>query len=155
MSNHEDFMREALLEASRAEGIGEVPVGAVLVLGGNIITRGHNEVECRHDATRHAEMLVIQRAAAALGSWRLSSASLYVTLEPCTMCIGALVLSRVANLIFGAWDPRQGAVGSLYDLATHPDLPHTLKVTPEVLRGDCEQQLKAFFAQCRNRPPVP
>lgn len=147
--DHEHFMREALQEAQSAASQGEVPVGAVVVVNGTIISRAHNEVERRQDATLHAELLALRRASEATGSWRLTGASLYVTLEPCTMCTGALILARIDALYFGAWDPRQGATGSLYDLSHHTALPHSFPVFPELLRTESEELLKGFFAQCR------
>lgn len=154
MSNpHVQFMQEALAEARLAEEQGEVPIGAVIVCGGKIIARAHNEVEQAHDATLHAELLALRRASEVLGSWRLSEASLYVTLEPCTMCVGALVLARIQSVYFGAWDPRQGATGSLYDLSNHSGLPHNFPVFPELLRPESEDLLKGFFARCRREAP--
>ena len=142
-------MREALAQARRAFLLGEVPVGAVVLYENQIISRAHNEVELRCDPCAHAEILAIQRASSELGTWRLNGASLFVTLEPCTMCIGAAVLARISNLFFGCSDPRQGAVGSLYDLSSHCSLPHTINVVSEVLEAECRELLTNFFATKR------
>ena len=143
-------MREALSEAEHARALGEVPVGAVLVHNGNIIARAHNEVELRGDATRHAEMLAIERGCKELGDWRLSDTSLVVTLEPCPMCIGAMLLSRIPRLYFGCYDPRQGAVGSVFDLSNHPLLPASITVYRELLADECRAKLQEFFKDTRN-----
>lgn len=143
-------MREALLEARAAEANGEVPVGAVIVRKNEIIARAHNETEARIDATAHAEVLAIQRAGTWLGDWRLNDCSLFVTLEPCSMCIGAMILSRLTELYFGAADPKQGAVGSLYDLSGHPELPHTIAVGRGVLEDECQNILRSFFLNQRD-----
>ena len=138
-------MAEALAEAANAFQLGEVPVGAVVVVENRIIARAHNEVELRHDATAHAEILAVQRASQCLGSWRLAEASLFVTLEPCAMCVGALLLARVKRLYFGAYDARQGAVGSLFDLSRDPALSHAIEVYPEVLADEARDLLARFF----------
>ena len=143
-------MREALAEARKASALGEVPIGAVVVMNGRIVARAHNEVELRRDATAHAELLALQQASAALGSWRLEHASLVVTMEPCSMCLGAMILSRVSELYFGCWDPKQGAAGSLFDLSNHPKLPHAIKVYPELLAEESKELLREFFEQRRN-----
>ena len=145
----EHWMHEALREAKKAKLMGEVPIGAVIVADDKIIARAHNEVESRQDATAHAETLVIQRASEALGQWRLPEVSLYVTLEPCSICIGALILARVRTLYYGCSDPRQGAVGSLFDLSDHPTLPHSVVVHGGVLEVDCRRLLQDFFAERR------
>ena len=145
----EDFMRLALAEAQKAAELGEVPVGAVVVRNGQIVSQAHNEVEAARDATLHAEMLAIRRAAANLGRWRLDDCTLLVTLEPCPMCIGAMVLSRVKTLYFGAHDPRLGAVGSLFDLSEHPSFPHKIETYPGLLADTAQELLKNFFAECR------
>ncbi|MFN8390093.1 MAG: tRNA adenosine(34) deaminase TadA [Bdellovibrionota bacterium] len=150
-SDAEKMMHAALEEARKAEKLGEVPVGAIVVVENNIVATAFNEVEAGQDATLHAEMLALKRASAKLGRWRLDDATVYVTLEPCSMCIGAMILSRVKNLYFGAWDPRQGAVGSLFDLSQQPQLPHKITVYPEVLKSESEELLKSFFLKCRNR----
>ncbi len=142
-------MRAALAEARRAGAEAEVPVGAVLVQGGRIIARDHNRRECLNDPTAHAEMLVITTAAAALESWRLLDTTLYVTLEPCAMCAGAIVLARVPRVVYGAADPKAGAGGSVLDLLTHPKLNHRALVTTGVLAEECGAVLVDFFASRR------
>jgi tRNA(adenine34) deaminase len=143
------LMQEALIEAEKASGLGEVPVGAVIALGGKIIARAHNLVETKKDATAHAEVLAMQEASRALGNWRLKDAVLCVTLEPCTMCIGAAKLSRIPTIIFGANDPRMGAVGSLYDIA----IDNRVGPAPRIIRGvredECRRMLSSFFEQRR------
>lgn len=146
---HEFWMREAIAEAKKAEALGEVPIGAVVVVNNQIISRAHNFIESRKDATAHAEILAIQTASSKLNSWRLDQASVIVTLEPCTMCIGAMVLARVKDLYFGCYDPRQGAVGSLYNLSAFPALPHAINVYPEVLKDECQSLLSTFFQSKR------
>ncbi|MDB4991022.1 MAG: tRNA-specific adenosine-34 deaminase [Myxococcaceae bacterium] len=143
------FMREALREAARAQARGEVPVGAVAVLAGEIIGRGHNLRETARDPSAHAELTAMRAAAAYLSSWRLVGVSIYVTLEPCPMCAGAAVNSRVARLIYGADDPKAGAVRSLYRLLEDSRLNHRPEVVTGVLAEDCAKQLKAFFGAIR------
>lgn len=147
----EQFMREALGLARDAARLGEVPVGAVAVAEGQVIARGFNRRELDADPFAHAELLAMRAAAAARGAWRLSGVTIYVTLEPCAMCAGALVQSRVDRLVFGALDPKAGAVGSLYNLAQDPRHNHRLDVTGGVLADECGQVLKDFFAQLRAR----
>ncbi|MDQ3265063.1 MAG: tRNA adenosine(34) deaminase TadA [Myxococcota bacterium] len=143
------FMAEALELARRAAQLGEVPVGAVTVYEGRIIGRGYNRREIDRDPLAHAELLAITEARLALGVWRLSGVTLYVTLEPCAMCAGALVQSRVDRLVFGANDPKAGAVGSLYDLARDTRHNHRLEVTSGVLEEACGGILKDFFRGLR------
>src|ERR1700712_2247528 len=138
------FMREALREAALAEARGEVPVGAVAVHAGVIIGRGHNLRETARDPSAHAELIAMRAAAAYLSSWRLVGVSIYVTLEPCPMCAGAAVNARVARVVYGADDPKAGAVKSLYRLLEDPRLNHRPEVSSGVLAEDCSQQLKAF-----------
>jgi tRNA(adenine34) deaminase len=142
----------ALDEASRAARLGEVPVGAVVVLHGKVVARAHNERELRHDPTAHAEILALRAAAAAVGSSRLSGATMVVTLEPCPMCAGALVAARVGRLVFGASDPKAGACGSLYNLCADPRLNHELPVVRGVLAGPSARMLEEFFAERRCVP---
>lgn len=146
----EKFMRAALDEAQLAASLGEVPVGAVVVREGEIVARAHNEVEIRIDATAHAELIALQRASAALKTWRLESCELYVTLEPCPMCIGAILLSRVSRLYFGAYDEKLGAVGSNFNLA-EAGLPRSVPVVSGVLADKCCSLLAQFFADMRGR----
>jgi tRNA(adenine34) deaminase len=135
----------ALAEAEAALEHGDVPVGAVVLAGGNVIARRHNERERTQDPAAHAELLALRDAAAALGTWRLADATLVVTLEPCPMCAGALVNARVGRLVFGAADPKAGACGSLYNLCSDPRLNHELPVTPGVRADEAAALLGAFF----------
>ncbi|HET7720801.1 MAG TPA: nucleoside deaminase, partial [Acidimicrobiales bacterium] len=128
---------------------GDVPVGAVVLAGGEVVARRHNERELRGDPTAHAELLALSDAAAALGSWRLEDATLVVTLEPCPMCAGALVAGRVGRLVFGAADPKAGACGTLYNLCADPRLNHELPVEAGVLADRCAALLTTFFAARR------
>ncbi len=144
-------MALALEEARRAESIGEVPVGAVIVLGGEVIGRGYNRREIDGDPLGHAEILAIREAAKVVGGWRLSGCTLYVTLEPCAMCAGALVASRVDRLVFGAVDLKAGYCGSLGDLVRDERLNHRLEVGERVLAEECGDLLRSFFARLRGR----
>lgn len=148
---HDDdrFMREALAEAGAAAALGEVPIGAVLVHEGIVLARAHNLRESRQDPTAHAELVAIRDAAAALGSWRLLKCTLYVTLEPCAMCAGAIVLARIPRLVFGALDPKAGACRSLFTLTQDPRLNHRVEVEAEVLAEDSQRLLQDFFRKLR------
>jgi tRNA(adenine34) deaminase len=145
----ERFMRLALDEARRAALHGDVPVGAVLVQNGVVLASRGNEREVRADPTAHAEMLALRDAAAFLGTWRILDATMYVTLEPCPMCAGALVLARVSRLVFGTPDPKAGAAGSVMDLVRHPLLNHRLEVAPGVLAAEAAALLQGFFGERR------
>lgn len=145
----EEFMSEALKLSAVAASLGEVPVGAVAVKDGQIIGRGYNRREIDKDPFSHAEFNAMRAAAQALGVWRLTGVTVYVTLEPCAMCAGALVLARVTRLVFGATDPKAGAVGSLYNLAADPRHNHRVEVTGGVMAQACSATLKTFFAQLR------
>jgi tRNA(adenine34) deaminase len=147
----ERWMRHALAEAERADQEDEVPVGAVVVWDGRIIGRGHNRIEGLQDPTAHAEILAIGAAAASLKSWRLEGASIYVTVEPCAMCAGALVLSRMQRLVFGARDPKAGACGSVLNIVQNSRLNHRLEVTEGVLAEEATQRLQTFFRRRRIR----
>ena len=138
-------MRAALVEAGRAAELHEVPVGAVVMCDGRAIAAAHNETERRHDPTAHAELLVIGRALAALGSDRLTDATLYVTLEPCAQCAGAIVLAKVGRLVFGAYDEKAGMCGSVGDVVRHPRLNHRAEVQGGVLATECAALLRDFF----------
>ena len=138
-------MREALAAAADAAAAGEVPVGAVIVRDGVVLARGANRTVRDQDPTAHAESFAIRAAAAALGRWRLDDCTLVVTLEPCAMCAGAIVLARVKRVIFGAWDEKAGMAGSVEDLLRHPRLNHRPEVTGGVLREECGRLLTAFF----------
>lgn len=145
----ERFMRAAIDEALAAQDEGEVPIGAVVVHDGRIIARGHNRREALQDPTAHAEMLALTAAADHRGSWRLNDCTMYVTLEPCAMCAGALVLSRVARLVFGTCDPKAGACVTLYTIPTDPRLNHRIEVAYPVLEHECAGLLTDFFAAQR------
>jgi tRNA(adenine34) deaminase len=148
-TENEKWMRQALAEAKLALKKDEVPVGAVVVYEDKVIGRGHNQVETLKDPTAHAEIIAIGAAAGYLGSWRLSEATLYVTLEPCAMCAGALVLSRVDRLVFGTRDPKAGACGSLFNIVQDPRLNHQLEVISNVLEEECGLLLQTFFEKVR------
>lgn len=150
-SEDERFMRAAIVEARKAEAKGEVPVGAVLVANGKVVARGYNRRELGRDPTAHAELIAMRRAGRVLGNWRLVDTTLYVTLEPCVMCIGAAVNARVARLVYGPRDPKAGAVDSLYDIARDPRLNHRLSVTSGVLEEPLRQMLSGFFLELRNK----
>lgn len=138
-------MGEALRLAQRAADAGEVPVGAVIIHGGQVIARAHNQVETLHDATAHAEMIAITQAAEALENWRLEGAEIFVTLEPCPMCAGALVNSRVSRIVYGADDPVAGACGSVFNIVNEKRLNHRIPVVKGVLGERCSEILKQFF----------
>ena len=142
-------MRAALREAEEAARRDEVPVGAVVVHGGKIIGRGHNQREMLKDPTAHAEMIAITQAAAALEGWRLEETTLYVTLEPCLMCAGAIVNARIPRVVFGAADPKAGACGTLYQVGLDPRLNHRFETTAGVLAAECAALLQEFFAKKR------
>ena len=144
-------MRLALAEAHLAAQADEVPVGAVVVKGGEVVGRGRNRREGDKNPLAHAEIEAILEAAQNTGDWRLEGCSLFVTLEPCAMCAGALVLARVERLVFGAWDPKAGFCGSLGDLVRDPRLNHRLEVTGGVLERECGEVLREFFARLRGR----
>ena len=142
-------MRLALREAERAPAHEDVPIGAVVALGGELIAAGHNERELRQDPTAHAEIIALREAAKALGSWRVLEAVLYVTLEPCAMCAGAIVLARVPRVVFGAKDPKAGACGSVLDVLAEPRLNHRPEVAAGLLAEECGALLSDFFASRR------
>ncbi len=143
------FMQTALLEANLAKTLGEVPIGAVIVFEDEIIGRGHNLRETSNDPTTHAEMVAIRQAAEKIGHWRLLDTTLYVTLEPCTMCMGAIILARIPQLVYGCRDPRAGAVGSIYDFSQDERFNHKVEVTEGVLANECSQLLSGFFQELR------
>jgi len=146
----ESFMREALRQAQKANEAGEVPVGAVIVREGKIIARAYNQVELLKDATAHAEMLALTQAEAAVGDWRLTECDLYVTKEPCAMCAGALVHTRIRRVIFGCTDPAAGAAGSVMNLLQMPVLNHRCDIASGVLQDECATILQDFFRKRRN-----
>lgn len=145
----EAYMRMALEEAGRAEQAGEVPVGAVVVLEDRVVGAGGNRTLADCDPTAHAEIVALRAAAQAAGNYRLAGATLYVTIEPCAMCAGALVQARIARLVYGADDPKAGAVRSLFSIADHPQLNHRVDIVVGVLREECAALLQAFFAARR------
>lgn len=146
-----EFMAAAIAMAEKARAAGEIPIGAIVVHDGEVIARAHNRRELDQDPTAHAEILAIRDAATALGSWRLIDCTLYVTLEPCPMCAGALVLSRVDRLVFGARDPKGGGVRTLFQIADDERLNHRLAVTEGVCRSACSSLLSDFFSEIRRR----
>ncbi len=149
--DHERFMREALKEAAKAAEKGEVPVGAVVVKDGRIVGRGHNMTEGKKSALLHAEMVALGKASTRLESWRLVGCDLYVTLEPCTMCAGAIVLSRIRNLVYGTMDPKAGAVHSTARVTENPKLNHRVQILAGVLKEECSTLLSAFFKELRRK----
>ena len=142
-------MKEALKEAEKAAAMGEVPIGAVVVKDGSIIGRGHNKTETAKDPTAHAEMEAIRAASAALGGWRLLGCDMYVTAEPCSMCAGAIVWSRIENLYIGTMDPKAGACGSVFNIVQEDKLNHQVNVTTGILQEECSRLLKDFFRSLR------
>src|SRR6476469_6812543 len=145
----EEFMRLAISEAERALEHDDVPIGAVVVRDGEVIGAGRNERELDQDPTAHAELLALREAARALGSWRVLDSVMYVTLEPCAMCAGAIVLARLPRLVFGATDPKAGAAGSVFNVLEEPRLNHRPQVESGLLAEDCADLLRAFFAPRR------
>jgi len=142
---HEPFMREALALARSAAQAGEVPVGAVVVVDGEIMGRGHNQPIGSHDPTAHAEIVAMRDAAKQLGNYRLSGATLYVTVEPCVMCVGAMVHARIGTLVFGTPEPKAGAIESTQRAHEHPALNHRIRVVSGVLAAECRDVMREFF----------
>ena len=151
---HEQFMKAALNEAMRAFDTDEVPVGAVITFEGRLIARAHNQVELLHDATAHAEMIALTQASEFLGRWRLTGCTLYVTLEPCSMCAGALVSTRVDRLVFAAHDSKAGACGSLFNIIADERLNHRIQIMSGIMASDSEALLKEFFQTKRKEKRV-
>ncbi|RJG21153.1 tRNA adenosine(34) deaminase TadA [Paenibacillus thiaminolyticus] len=151
MMVHEQWMRAAMEEAKKAEAIGEVPIGAVVVRDGQIIGRGHNLRETTLDSTAHAEMIAIREASNALGAWRLLDCTLYVTLEPCPMCAGALVQSRLPRVVYGTADPKAGCAGTLMNLLQEPRFNHRVDIIEGVLQEECAAMLTDFFRRLRKK----
>ena len=143
------FMRVALEEAARAPAVGEVPIAAVLVRGGQILAQAHNYRELWQDPTAHAEIIVIRTAATTLGTWRLTETTLYVTVEPCAMCIGAIILARIPRVVFGAWDPKAGACGSVLDFTNEPRLNHHVEILGGLLEQESQTLIQQFFRRLR------
>ncbi len=145
------YMAEAIAEAKKAAAAGEVPVGAVIVRGGEIIARGYNRTETEKDPTVHAEMIAIREAAKALGGWRLPGCTMYVTLEPCSMCAGAIVWARLEKLVIGAMDPKAGACGSVFNIPQEERLNHCTEIETGCMEEECAGLLKEFFRNLRGR----
>jgi tRNA(adenine34) deaminase len=145
----EAFMRVALEEAARAPAIGEVPIAAVVVREGKILAQAHNYRELWQDPTAHAEIIAIRAAATALGTWRLTETTLYVTVEPCAMCLGAIILARIPRVVFGAKDPKAGACGSVFDFTDEPKLNHRVEVRGGILEQESQALIQHFFRQLR------
>ncbi len=150
LKTDEYFMAKALRLAKKAMKRGEVPVGAVIVKDGKIIAKGYNKRECNADALAHAELIAIKKACKAIGEWRLINCSIYVTLEPCPMCAGAIINSRIERVVFGAYDPKAGACGSVIDLFSYP-FNHFPKVTGGVMTAECSSILTKFFRKLRRK----
>ena len=143
------FMRMALDEAARAPAVGEVPIAALIVQDNKVLAQAHNYRELRQDPTAHAEIIAIRAAATVLGTWRLTDTTLYVTVEPCTMCIGAIILARIPRVVFGARDPKAGACGSVFDLTNEPRLNHRVEVLGGLLEQESQTLIQHFFRQLR------
>ena len=149
---YESYMRLALDEAKKAYDMGEVPIGAVIVnAGGDVVARGHNRRECDHDATAHAEMIAIRETCEKLGRWRLTDCTLFVTIEPCPMCAGAIVMSRLDRVIYGGTDAKAGACESIFNIPGHPALNHTPEITAGILADECAALMKDFFRARRKK----
>lgn len=144
-------MTEALKEAKKAFELGEIPIGAVIVKDEEIIARGHNLREITKDPTAHAEIMAIRRASEALGGWRLTNCDLYVTIEPCPMCAGAIMMSRISRLFIGSMDPKGGAAGSLYNIVNDDRLNHKAEIIYDVLSNECSSIMKEFFKKLRKK----
>ncbi|MDO4471696.1 MAG: tRNA adenosine(34) deaminase TadA [Bacillota bacterium] len=151
MDKNKAFMAEALKEAALAAEMGEVPIGAVIVRGDEIIAAAHNLVETSKDPTAHAEMLAIRQAAARLGGWRLTGCYMYVTVEPCSMCAGAIVWARIEKLFIGTDDPKGGACGSIFNIPQEKKLNHYTEIETGLLREECSEIMKTFFKKLRDR----
>ena len=144
-------MQFAIEEAKKAEQIGEVPIGAILVKDGEIVGKGYNLREINHDPTAHAEMVAIREACERLGAWRLLDCTLYVTLEPCPMCAGAIVQSRIKRVVYGTGDPKAGCAGTLMNLLQDPRFNHETELTSGILQSECSELLTSFFRNLRNK----
>lgn len=151
MTEDEKFMRLAIEEAKKAEKKGEVPIGAVIVKDGEVVSTGHNERETTQKTLRHAELVAIEKANEKLNSWRLEDCTMYVTLEPCPMCAGALVQARMKRVVYGAKDPKAGCVGTLMNLVTEERFNHQLEWTGSVLEEECGMMLTNFFKKLREK----
>lgn len=149
MKDDSFWMKKALNMARKAEAVGEVPIGALIVKDGAIIGRGFNQREAKHDPSAHAEMIAIRQASRHLQAWRLTGTTMYVTLEPCPMCMGAILLARIERLVFGCHDPKGGAAGSLYNLANDPRFNHQVELASGVMQAECAAILSNFFQALR------
>lgn len=149
--DHAGYMREALAEAEKAYALGEVPIGAVVILGDQIIGRGHNLRETLLDSTAHAEIVAMREAARNIGDWRLNGATVYVTIEPCPMCAGAMIQFRVQTVVYGAADPKAGAVDSIMDVLREPRFNHQVGVVSGMLEEECSGIIRRFFRELRER----
>jgi tRNA(adenine34) deaminase len=149
--DHREYMRLALEQAAQSAAIGEVPIGAVLVHEGTVVAQSHNHRETWQDPTAHAELIVIREAAKALGRWRLIDTTLLVTLEPCAMCLGAIILARIPRLVFAAKDPKAGACGSVLDFANNARLNHRVEVVGGILEEESQRMLSEFFKHLRGQ----
>jgi tRNA(adenine34) deaminase len=152
LNEHILWMKEAILAAHQAEAIDEVPIGAIIVWQDKVIGRGYNMRETTLDPTAHAEMIAIRQASAALGAWRLLDCSLYVTLEPCPMCAGAIVQSRIPKIIYGTSDPKAGCAGTLMNLLQEERFNHQVEIFSNVLQHECSELLSNFFRKLRHKP---
>ena len=151
---HSDYMFMAIEEAKLAAAEGEIPVGAVLVRDGEVLAKTHNQREITHDATAHAEILAIREACARLQNWRLTGAVLYVTLEPCPMCAGAIVNARIGQVVYGAADIQAGGVDSIFNITTHANLSHQVRILSGICEEECRRLLQSFLQQRRDRERV-
>ena len=152
MDIHTEFMQEALAEARKAEKKGEVPVGAVIISSnGELLAKAHNESISRNDPTAHAEILALRRAGKKLGNYRILNSTFYVTIEPCIMCIGALINARIHHLVYGARDTNAGAVDSVYNILQNPKLNHKMEVSSGVLERECQDIIQSFFRRLRDK----
>jgi tRNA(adenine34) deaminase len=149
-SKNEFYMKEALKEAQKAEDIGEIPIGAIIVKDEKIVGRGYNKRETEKVSLYHAEIIAIENACKTLGGWRLTDCELYVTIEPCVMCAGAIYQSRISKVYFGAFDKKAGAFGSLYDFSEDDRLNHLVKIENGLLHEECSQMIKLFFKKLRS-----
>ena len=143
------FMRMALEEAARAAAAGEVPIAALIVQDSRVLAQAHNCRELWQDPTAHAEVIAIRAAATAIGTWRLTGTTLYVTVEPCAMCIGAIILARISRVVFGAWDPKAGACGSVFDFTNEPRLNHRVEILGGLLEQESQALIQQFFRELR------
>lgn len=150
-TQHDFFLNEAIAEALKAAALGEVPIGAVVVKDGQIIGRGHNLRELDHDPTAHAEILALRDAGRTLGTWRLAGCTLYVTMEPCPMCCGALINSRIDTVVYGADEPKFGSAGSQLNLLQFPGFNHNVKIIGPIAQERCQNMMRDFFVELRAR----